>query len=140
MLIDQIASLEQQIRETKNLKERVRLCAVLGNANGHPIKLISSVLQISVSSVYGYINEFNRFNKTRSKKYLGRACKMSSLQEVELTEYVLKNSYKSVKALSVYVKEKFNIAYSSSGMREWLRKKNLQKKYGVFLQRNNKVD
>jgi len=57
---DDITSLQDQIKKTKNLKTRIRLCAVLANANGHSIKAIASILRVSESVVEEYLTELDK--------------------------------------------------------------------------------
>lgn len=126
-LMDDFFSLQKQLKKTKDPKERLRLCVILARNNGHSIKVISSILQISESSVYEYINEFHHENKTTNKIYLGRACKLSKSQENELISYIAQHSYKSVEQLSAYILKKYNIKYTNSGLRDWLKRKSLKK-------------
>lgn len=119
---------QEKIRKTKNLKERTRLCAILANKNGHPIKTIASVLRISESSVYEYLTDYEREEKTKDKTYPGRSPKLSSTQEAELAIYLKEHSYESLEQLATYVKEKYEIKYTVSGLSSWLKRKNLLKK------------
>lgn len=122
-----ITFFENRIKKTKDLNERIRLSVLLARVNGHSIKTIASVLRISVSTVYEYLSDFDREKKIRNKSQTGRNPKLSESQETELEELVAKVSYKSLNALCLYVKEKYDVLYTTSGMRDWLKRKNLQK-------------
>lgn len=59
-----ISFFKDEIKKTKNLHERIRLCALLANANGHSIKAIAAVLRISESCVNDYLTEFQNEKKS----------------------------------------------------------------------------
>ncbi|MDP1880532.1 MAG: helix-turn-helix domain-containing protein [Parachlamydiaceae bacterium] len=124
-------SLHNKLKTTKDFKEKIRIFAILAQANGHSIKSISSILRISKSTVYEYINEFKDKNKTTDKNHPGRGCKLSNHQENELIAYIKENSYKSVNQLCLYVKTKYDLNYTIPGLSCWLKRNNLQKKHGV---------
>lgn len=122
------AILQSKIKKTKDVKERIRLCAVLAHANGHPVKMIASILGISESTTYEYLTDYEKSKKTKDKPYPGRSCKLSESQEQELVEYLRQNSYNSLKQLCAYVERNYQIVYTASGLRDWLKRKNLEKK------------
>lgn len=65
---DYITSLQDQIKKARNLKARVRLCAILANANGHSTKAIAAILQIPESTVEEYLIELHE-NKNSNNSY-----------------------------------------------------------------------
>lgn len=119
--------LQNQIRKTKDLKERIRLCAILAKAKGHSAKVIASILDISESTVYEYLNEFEKSKKIKNKDYPGRSCKLSPFQETELKEYISAHSYSSLQELCAYIEEKYEVQYTPSGLRDWLKRHNINK-------------
>ncbi len=52
------SELEKLVRKTRNLDERVRLCAILAYDEGHAISDIANILKISESSAYNYIGDY----------------------------------------------------------------------------------
>lgn len=119
--------LQKQIKKTKNLKERVRLCAILAKANGHSAKVIASVLDISESTVYEYVTEFEKNKKVKHKDHPGRSCKLSLSQEADLKEYISMHSYSTLQGLCAYIEEKYQVQYTPSGLRDWLKRKKIIK-------------
>lgn len=125
---EQVLFLQKQVKTTRNFKERIRLCAILAKIDLHPIKSISSILQISESTIYEYVNDFKKNKKTASKKHVGRPCRLSKSQEIELSNYIKEYSYKSIKHLCLYIKKQYGLTYTHSGLRDWLKRKKIQKK------------
>lgn len=128
VLKKEIAVFQSQIKKTKDVKERIRLCTVLAHANGYPVKTFASILGISESTAYEYLTDYEREKKTKDKPYPGRSCKFSDSQEREFIEYLSQQSYTSLKQLCAYVEEKYNIRYTASGLRDWLKRKKLEKR------------
>lgn len=118
---------QEKIKKTKNLKERIRLCAILAHINGHSVKAIAEILGISQSTVYDYIAEYEKNQRTEGKIYQGRSSKLNKTQETELIEYLKSNPCPTLKELSHYIAEKYQITYTLSGLRDWLNRKNLRK-------------
>jgi transposase len=123
-----MTSLEEELKRTKDIKQRIRLCAILAKKSGHPASIIASILRISESSVYEYLQEYEEEKKISHKVYPGRVPKLSSAEEEELITYVKNKSYGTISDLCAYVKEKYGTVYTTAGMRDWLIRNNILKK------------
>jgi transposase len=96
-----------------------RIKAVLAYDEGYEPPDISKILLISVSSAYRYVNEY--FAKKKLKpEHKGRESELDEEQSKELIKHLEENTYLYVKAICHYVKEKYEVEYSVSGMTKWL--------------------
>ena len=112
--------LEAMVKATKDVNERNRLCVILGYDAGHSAEEIADILKISQSSVYGYLNDYEKEEKTKNEPHAGKPCKLSHEQEAELKAYLAKVTYRSAKHVCAYVKEKHQVEYTVAGMTDWL--------------------
>lgn len=68
---------ERLTRQTKDVSERLLLCVILARNKGVSPELIAQAHRISVSSVYQYLNEYEKKIKLKLIQEVGR----------ELTKY-----------------------------------------------------
>jgi transposase len=112
--------LERRVRQTKDVYERLRLCVVLARSEGIAPELIAQTHRISVSSVFQYLSDYEKDNKTRHEPRGGTESKLSKEQTQELVSYLQQMTYLYTKDICKYVKAKYGIQYSRSGMNDWL--------------------
>lgn len=112
--------LEALVKETKNVNERVRICVVLAFDQGYSHEAITDILKISKSSVYDYLNEYEKNEKICNDPHEGKSCKLNQKQENELKAHLSEVTYKSAKDICAYVKEHYGIKYTVGGMTNWL--------------------
>lgn len=82
---------------------------------------IAQAHRISVQSVYRYLTEYEVEKKTKHDLRGGSQSKLSELQTIELHQHLQKVTYLHVKKVCEYVKTKYEIDYSISGMTFWLK-------------------
>lgn len=112
--------LEAIVKETKDVNERVRICVILAFDEGYSHEAITNILKISKSSVYDYLNEYEKSEKTHNNPHEGKPCKLNQMQEHELKSYLVGVTYKRAKGVCAYVKEKYGVEYTIAGMTNWL--------------------
>jgi transposase len=113
--------LERRVRQTKDMHERLRLCVILSSSEGISLELIAQTHRISVSSVYQYLADYEKENKTQHEPRGGTESKLNIEQTRELCSHLQNVTYLYTKDIRRYVKSKFGIEYSKSGMNAWLK-------------------
>lgn len=113
--------MEKRARQTKDLHERLRLCIILARSEGMSHELIAQAHRISVSSVYKYIAEYEKDNKTQHESKGGSESKLSPDQTKELLKYLEEVTFLYTRNICKYVEQKYGIKYSRSGMNNWLK-------------------
>jgi transposase len=113
--------MERRARQTRDLHERLRLCIILARSEGMSHELIAQAHRISVSSVYKYIAEYEKENKTQHEFKGGTESKLSPDQTKELLKYLEEVTFLHTRDICKYVEQKYGIKYSRSGMNHWLK-------------------
>jgi transposase len=110
-------------RHKKERDRRIcdRIKAVLLYDDGWSIKEIAKVLLLSEDSIRDHIDEYKTFQKLKPDGG-GSVEKLSFEQSKELIVHLEKHTYLYVKDIIAYVESKWNISYTSPGMRSWLRR------------------
>lgn len=118
---DEKKNLEIRLKRTADVSEWRRICAVLHADNGIPIDEIACALWLSPVTVEKYLRDYHNQNKTQNDHSAGKPPKLNESESQELTAHLSKNTYLKVKAIASYVKKRFGIQYSRSGMTYWLK-------------------
>jgi transposase len=113
--------LDRRARQTKDKHEYTRLCVILARSEGMSHESIAQAHRISVSSVYQYLCEYEKENKTQHETRGGSASKLNVKQTQEMLEHLQKNTYLKAKHICKYVEERYKIKYSIPGMIAWLK-------------------
>jgi len=113
--------LEKRARETKDKHEHTRLCVILAKSEGMSLELIAQAHRISVQSVYRYLAEYEAEQKTKHDQRGGSESKLSKDQTSELTGYLQQTTYLHARKICDYVRTKYNVNYTVSGMTLWLK-------------------
>ncbi len=113
--------LERRARQTRDVHERLRLCVILSSSEGISAELIAQTHRISVDSVYRYLREYEREVKTQHDQRGGSVSKLSTQYSQELVDHLQKFTYFYSKDIGKYVKDKYGLEYSNSGMLFWLK-------------------
>jgi len=114
------AEFEILVRKTRNMDERVRLCAILAYDLGHDTSDIAEILHISESSAYNYINDYLKKNKVAHDPKGGALCKLTPREEIELISYLSMTTHLTAKSICAYILNKYGIKYTVSGITKWL--------------------
>lgn len=112
--------LEQCARKTRKTDERVRLCVILAKSEGMSHELIAQAHRISVDTVYRYLAEYEKENKTHHDPKGGGETKLTDEQSQELSDHLQKITYLRVKDIRKHVEKTYGVRYSRSGMNKWL--------------------
>jgi transposase len=113
--------LEKRARQTKDKHEHTRLCVILAKSEGMSLELIAQAHRISIQSVYRYLGEYEEEEKIQHGRRGGSQSKLGKMEAKELTEHLQKATYLSAKQICKYVRAKYNIDYTVSGMTFWLK-------------------
>jgi transposase len=113
--------LERRARETKDKDEHIRLCVILAKSEGMSIELIAQAHRISIQSVYRYVAEYQAEKKTKHDQRGGSQSKLTAEQTNELIEHIKNTTYLYAKHICSYVKMKYGIEYTVSGITFWLK-------------------
>ena len=120
LLENQKRDLEERLKRSRDVNERNRLCVVLGYDDGSSIDELASVLRLSHPTVYNYLNEFHSGQKVKNLPRGGGKDKLDKDQSQTLKKHLSEITYLKVKEICAYVKAKFGIFFSRSGMTKWL--------------------
>jgi len=117
---EQRTELESLVKKTKDINQRNRACVVLARDDGHEPNTIARILRVSLSSIYDYLNDYDKYNKTNNEPHKGASCKLTLSQEQELKKHLSEITYPTTKSICSYVQDKYNITYTPAGMLDWL--------------------
>lgn len=113
--------LENRAKKTRDIHERLRLCVILARSEGMSLEAIAQAHRISVQSVDRYLSEYEKETKTTHDSRGGSQSKLSEVQTKELSAHLQKITYLHAKKVCMYVKAKYEVTYSISGMTFWLK-------------------
>ncbi len=82
--------LEEQLKKSRDMHERDRLCVILARDEGLKPELIAQVLKLSISSVFGYLEDWEKEGKTQHEAKGGTDSKLSRQQEEEVIKHLEK--------------------------------------------------
>jgi transposase len=123
LLPEEKQELERYARITKDVHERIRLCVVLARSEGIAPELIAQTHRISVQSVYRYLSEYEKENKTRHENRGGSESKLNAEQTQKLINHLQKITYLKAKDICKYIKDKYHVEYSVPGVIAWLKER-----------------
>lgn len=115
------SQLERRARQIRDRHEHTRLCVILARSEGISAELIAQTHRISVSSVYQYITDYEKENKTQHDTRGGSVSKLNEEQTKELIEHLETVTYLSAKEICNHVKKRYGVEYTTSGMTYWLK-------------------
>jgi transposase len=103
------------------VNERIRLCVILARSEGMSVESIAQAHRISIANIYRYLSEYEAENKTKHEPKGGSQSKLNAEQTEELLNHIQKTTYLKAKEICQYVKDRYNIQYSTPGMIAWLK-------------------
>jgi len=112
--------LERRAKKTKDRHEYTRLCVILARSEGMSHELIAQAHRISIQSVYRYLAEYQSEEKTKHDRRGGSRSKLDKSQTFELIRHLEETTYLHAKTICSYVKVKYCIDYTVSGITCWL--------------------
>lgn len=113
------ASLHRQHKKERDKRVCDRIKAVLLRDKGWTWMQIADALLLSEEILRQHLKEFQASRKLKPENG-GSNEKLSSKQSKQLIDHLQKHTYLYVKDIAVYVKSAWGIAYSISGMTDWL--------------------
>ena len=111
--------LEQMHDSTRDSRVCDRIKAVLLASEGWSQTMISQALRIHESTVARHLSDYVLSEKLKPENG-GSQSKLSATQTMHLIEHLTENSYAHTHQIVTYVKEKFGLSYTVSGMNKWL--------------------
>lgn len=114
------SNFEKLVRKTKNMDERVRLCAILAYDEGHDTSDIANILKISESSTYNYISDYLKKDKIAHDPKNGSYCRLTPKEEIELIKYLSITTHLTANSIRAYVFKKYKVKYTIAGITKWL--------------------
>lgn len=114
----------KKVKQTRDVNERNRLCALLSYDMGVKVTEIAAVLHVGQSTIHQYILDFENDKKIKNDPRGGSDGKLSKDQEQELQKHLFECTYLYVKDIVAYIEQKFRVKYKVSGFTKWLRKNN----------------
>ncbi|MBI3259704.1 MAG: IS630 family transposase, partial [Ignavibacteriae bacterium] len=88
---------------------------------GMSVELIAQAHRISIDSVYRYLAEYGAEKKTEHDLREGSLSTLSESETRELVEHLRKTTYLYAKQVCDYVRTKYGVNYTVSGMTFWLK-------------------
>jgi transposase len=124
--------LKLQHKQSKDVRERDRLKAILASDEGMSYEHIALVLRIDETSVRRFVKEYLDQDKTKPTNG-GSSEKLTEEQSASLKDHLAKNLYNTAKEIAEYVYETYKIRYSRQGMNDWLKRHTFVRKklFGV---------
>jgi transposase len=115
--------LERELKKTRMVSERNRLCVILGHDDGLSVDELAAVLRVTRATVYNYLNDFWTKDKTSEASRSGRPSKLTDHQSELLEKHLSEVTYLKVKDICAYVKSAFGVSISRAAMTSWLKSK-----------------
>jgi transposase len=116
---------DELIAEHRNQRQRRyadRIKALLMLDDGYPVEEIAKILLLDESSVRRYLAAYQQsgLSALTSDNYQPYTGKLTEAQEVELYTYASENIFLDVEPIIAWTCQKFNVSFTSSGMRDLL--------------------
>ena len=129
--IEQLVLLKELQRNTADADCYMKLTFLIMLHNKFSIAIIADNLGVHISTLYNYYNEYqqdNNFNTYLDKHYVPYSGKLNEQQITELVTYVEENLCNTAKEVASFIKEKFDISYTESGVTALLHRLNFSYK------------
>lgn len=121
LTVEEKQILELSLKQCRQVNDRNRLCVILGHYEGHSVEELSKILRISPASIYKYLSDYQTSQKLKNNSRGGSCTKLNKEESEGLIKHLEENTYSKVKVICQYVKDKYGIIYSRSGMNAWLK-------------------
>jgi len=109
--------LRHRVERDGRTKDRIK--AIILRDRGWSYEEIADALLISEDSAQRYVSEYLKENKLKPENG-GSESKLTISQGMELISHLEANTYSKVKNIVFYVKDKYGVEYTISGMTAWL--------------------
>ena len=119
---EEILTLKRAHRSAKKKRDAYRINAIVLLGTGWTIREVAEALFLDDETIRNYLNRYKRgkINALLNDDYKGYSGKLCGLEIVQLDEHLDENTYLSTKEVISYVRKRFQVNYSVSGMTGWL--------------------
>jgi transposase len=117
---DEINQLKSRHKKERDGRVRDRIKAVLLINEGYKYEQVAKILLIDDDTVRRHVQEYLDSEKLKANNK-GSESKLNHQQTNQLIEYLQNNTFMNVKPIIEYVKNRYGIKYSRSGMTVWLK-------------------
>jgi transposase len=104
----------------RRLADRIKAIVLLNN--NWSVAEVAQVLLVDEKTIYNWIEKYQQGGKEELLTffYKGKACSLTEQQQEDLAKHLDEHTYLASKDIRHYVKKKYNVAYSATGMKELL--------------------
>jgi transposase len=113
------ASLEEAHQLCENRKEGDRIKAILLRSEGWTVPQISQALRLHQSTIIKHIEAYKTTKKLRNESG-GSSSLLTEEQTEALIAHLEENTYAHNHQIVLYIKERFGVSYTVSGLHKWL--------------------
>jgi transposase len=113
------ADLELRHQGCKTKKEGDRIKAILLRSEGWTVPQISQALRLHQSTIIKHIEEYKTAGKLKNQSG-GSESHLTDEQTQELIAHLEENTYAHNHQIVLYIKERFGVVYTVSGLHKWL--------------------
>ena len=117
---DQIKELKARHKKERDKRICERIKAVLLINDGYMYEQVARILLVDADTVRRHVEEFVSSEKLINNNK-GSNSKLNAQQTLKLISYLQNNTYVDVKPIIGYIKNKYNVVYSKSGLVTWLK-------------------
>lgn len=112
-------ALEREHALKENGKERDRIKAILLRSEGWTVPQISQALRLHQSTIIKHIEAYKTAGKLKNESG-GSESHLADEQTQELIAHLEENTYAHNHQIVLYIKERFGVIYTVSGLHKWL--------------------
>ncbi len=119
---EELQELRAAHRQIKNKSDADRIKAIYSLTIGHSVAQVASILMIDEETLRNYKNLYKSggMDKLLERNYHGSECRLTEIEIEELKQELQTNIYLTTQAVIEFVKTRFGMTYSQSGMRDLL--------------------
>jgi transposase len=123
---DEIVELKAAHKKQRDRKKAYRINAIILLGTGWTVSQVAQALLIDEKTVYLWLAKYQRGGQEEllTLHYQGAECKLTDKEQEELIKHLDENTYIDSIAIRHYIKKKYNVAYSPSGIKDLLARLN----------------
>ena len=107
-------------RKSRDGYARERIKSVLHCSSGWSVERIAEALLLDSSTIRRYLNDYQSYKKLKHARKGGASSHLSGFQTEELRGHLRDTLYQHKHQIVSYVKQRWRVKYSISGMQKWL--------------------
>jgi transposase len=118
----EIAALSTFHRTLRDRRLADRIKAIISLGTGWSVSEVAQILLYDETTIYNWIEKYQSGGKEEllTLCYKGKACSLTEHQQEELAKHLDEKTYLASKDIRDYVKKKYKVKYSATGMKELL--------------------